>query len=346
VRTYELAFVFYSDPQRAIFFERKTSLWRWCCQQVQLLTPFPMRPQAIRLLAQSVPLKKRPQKFAYVLFFLIRSSPNKNRLLSKKERSRRELSMSNNYLQPGIAQSYEQLPKQLKSLLGYPFVLQELGIAANNSAHLLDYGCGTGEFAHILCEQFAHLTITAVDESAEMINIAQDRHAHPRITYQVIEENSLHFLPDYSVDAAMALFVLINVSSQQHLLHLLREVSRVLKPSAPFVVLDAHPDSLGKRFLDYQGGEPGKRYQPGESYPVQFFPSNTPMLQVDNYYWPKEMYLSLLSTVGFSQIQITEPTLQDLREEELTTLAPRSGSLQTFTEWKTPPYLILRAVKL
>jgi ubiquinone/menaquinone biosynthesis C-methylase UbiE len=282
----------------------------------------------------------------YVAFFIPLSILMQQKSSSfSQERPQRESSMSNDYLQPDIAHTYEQLPRLLEPLLGYPFVLHELGMTANSSTHLLDYGCGIGAFAHILCEQFAHLRITAVDESAEMINVAQDKHAHPHIMYRVIEENSLHFLPDHSVDAAMALFVLINVSSQQRLLQLLAEISRVLKPAAPFVVLDTHPDGLGKRFLGGQRGEPGKRYQPGESYPVQFFHGNTPILQVDNYYWPKEVYLSLLSTVGFSSIQITEPTLQDLREEDLATLATRSGSLQTLTEWNTPPYLILRAAK-
>ncbi len=101
---------------------------------------------------------------------------------------------------------------------------------------------------------------------------------------QVIEENSLHFLPDHSVDAAMALFVLINVSKQQRLLHLLGEIFRVLKSNSPLVVLDPHPDGLGKRFLGGQRGEPGKRYQSGESDPVQFFHANTRILQVYNYY--------------------------------------------------------------
>src|SRR5579859_5461159 len=41
----------------------------------------------------------------------------------------KELSMSNHYLQPDVAHSYEHLPKQLKSLLGYPFVLRALRIA-------------------------------------------------------------------------------------------------------------------------------------------------------------------------------------------------------------------------
>ena len=87
-----------------------------------------------------------------------------------------------------------------------------------------------------------------------MIHLAQNRHAHPHITYQVIGENRLPFLPDQSLDAAIALFMLLNVSSHHHLQHLVREVARVLRPQAPFVVLDAHPDALGKRFLDYQGG--------------------------------------------------------------------------------------------
>jgi ubiquinone/menaquinone biosynthesis C-methylase UbiE len=253
--------------------------------------------------------------------------------------------MPNDYLHPDIAQAYDHLPKQLTSLLGYPFVLRALGLSPTSSAHLLDYGCGTGIFAQRLCKTFAQLTITAVDASTEMIQLARRKHAHPHMTYQLIADNRLPFLPDQSLDAAIALFVLLNVSSQAHLLHLLGEVARVLKPQAPFVVLDAHPDALGTRFLDYQGGEPEKHYHPGERYPVQFFPSGKPTLLVHNYYWPKELYLSLLASVGFAPIEIIEPTLQDLREEERAALAPVAGSLQTFTEWDTPPYLLLRALK-
>jgi ubiquinone/menaquinone biosynthesis C-methylase UbiE len=253
--------------------------------------------------------------------------------------------MSNDYVLGDIATSYEQLPRLIEPVLGYPFVLRALGFPPTRSAHLLDFGCGLGAFAHSLCTQFAHLTITAVDESAAMINVAQRTHAHPHIKYQVIEANSLYFLPDSSVDAAMALFVLVNVSSQQQLFDLSKEVYRVLKPDAPFVILDPHPDGLGKRFLGGQRGEPDKRYHPGERLPVQFFRGNTPLLQVFNYFWPKDMYLSLLATNGFSSIHMTEPTLQDQSPETLAPLAPHVGSLQALREWDTPPYLLLRALK-
>ncbi len=52
--------------------------------------------------------------------------------------------MSNDYLQPDIASVYEQLPRLIEPLLGYPFVFRALGLATNSSAHLLDYRCGTG----------------------------------------------------------------------------------------------------------------------------------------------------------------------------------------------------------
>jgi SAM-dependent methyltransferase len=135
------------------------------------------------------------------------------------------------------------------------------------------------------------------------------------------------------------------VPSQQHLNHILQEIYRVLKPNAPFVVLDAHPDSLGKRFLDYQGGVPGKDYQPGEAYPVQLFFAGKPLLLVSNYYWPKEMYSTLFAGAGFSQIESREPTLKELSEEELATLEVHFASRETFMEWKVPPYLIVQRVR-
>ncbi len=135
----------------------------------------------------------------------------------------------------------------------------------------------------------------------------------------------------------MTLFVLINVPSQERILHLLQEIYRVLKPNAPFVILDTHPDSLGIRFLEHQRGEPNTRYQPGEAHPVHLFTGSTPALLVYNYYWPKETYRTLLATAGFSQLEVAEPTLKDLREEELATLETSSGSCQTLMEWDTPP---------
>lgn len=253
--------------------------------------------------------------------------------------------MSNDYLQANVAQSYEHFPKNLEALLCYPLVIRALQLFSHRACHLLDYGCGTGEFARSLCERFTSLMITAVDESEEMIKIAQNIHSHEHIAYRRIEGNALHFLPDNCLDAAMALFVLINVSSQEHITRVLQEVFRVLKPNAPFVVLDAHPDGLGKRFLDYQGGIPGKSYQPGEAYPVQLFSSGKPLLLVSNYYWPKEMYFTLFASAGFSQIESSEPKLKELNEEELAPFEARFGSCQTLTEWEVPPYLIVRGIK-
>ncbi|GHO96504.1 methyltransferase UbiE [Reticulibacter mediterranei] len=253
--------------------------------------------------------------------------------------------MSNDYLQADVAQSYKHLPKNIDALLCYPLLLRALQITPEQPYHLLDYGCGPGEVARRFCGDFAHLRITAVDEAAEMIRIARATHSHEHITYRTIQKNTLPFLPDHSLDAAMALFVLINVSSQQHLRHILQEVFRVLKPNAPFVVLDAHPDGLGKRFLDYQAGTPGKGYQPGEAYPVQLFSSGEPLMQVTNYYWPKEIYFTLFAQAGFSQIKSQEPTLKELSEEERVPFEAHFGSCHTFTEWEVPPYLIVRGVK-
>ena len=54
--------------------------------------------------------------------------------------------MSNNYLHSDVAHSYEQVPKHVVSLLGYPLIIQSLQIASDQPRHLLDYGCGTGSF--------------------------------------------------------------------------------------------------------------------------------------------------------------------------------------------------------
>lgn len=47
---------------------------------------------------------------------------------------------------------------------------------------ILEYGCGIGVFCHLLTEVFPNANITGVDFH-EMINVAQKRNSHPRITY-------------------------------------------------------------------------------------------------------------------------------------------------------------------
>jgi ubiquinone/menaquinone biosynthesis C-methylase UbiE len=178
-----------------------------------------------------------------------------------------------------------------------------------------------------------------------MIELAQAEHSHRRIRYQLIQNDVLSFLADYSCDGAFACFVFINVSTQARFLRILQEVYRVLKPHAPFVILDAHPDHLGKMFLDYQTGEVDTPYKPGESYIARLHIPDAPDLLVQNYYWPKEMYHKLFSTAGFSQVEIMEPTLKNLSQQELLAFEDISRLSQDLADWDSPPYMILRAVK-
>lgn len=253
--------------------------------------------------------------------------------------------MSNNYLDAAIAQAYGQISKCGEVLLGYPSVIQALGLSPDVSKRLLDYGCGNGKITHAFCQAFARIEIVAVDESAAMIELAQAEHSHQRIKYQLIQDDVLPFLADHSCDGAFACFVFINVSTQERFLRILQEVHRVLKPQAPFVILDAHPDHLGKSFLDYQAGEVDTPYQPGESYRARLHIPEAPDLLVQNYYWPKDIYQKLFSTAGFSQVEIREPTLKHLSQKELLVFEDSSGLSQDLADWDAPPYMILRAVK-
>nr|WGD82636.1 class I SAM-dependent methyltransferase [Bacillus subtilis]WGE04103.1 class I SAM-dependent methyltransferase [Bacillus subtilis] len=69
----------------------------------------------------------------------------------------------------------------------------------------------------------------AVDESSKMLDIAKTKRKHPHVDYHLIEHDNLSFLPDHSVDAAMACYVFINTDSDQRIKRIMDEIFRVLK---------------------------------------------------------------------------------------------------------------------
>ena len=93
-----------------------------------------------------------------------------------------------------------------------------LALCPQHASCILEIGCGTGNYTHLLCEAFPHARITATDVSADMIHLASaklgndrvrffiaDAHSYPASTYDLITANAvLHWLPD--LDDSLARF--------------------------------------------------------------------------------------------------------------------------------------------
>ena len=112
-------------------------------------------------------------------------------------------------------------------------VVEYLDLGAND--RLLDVGCGTGWAVEHATQRCGVGFGVGVDLSGGMIEKARERRGeHANIDFQIADAENLPF-DDDSFDGAMCTFSFHHYSSP---LTALGEVLRVLRPGAPFFVLD------------------------------------------------------------------------------------------------------------
>ncbi|MDE0582887.1 class I SAM-dependent methyltransferase [Planococcus sp. A6] len=189
------------------------------------------------------------------------------------------------------------------------------------------------------------LNIIAVDESKKMIDIALEKRTHPNVNYQLIQDDSLSFLNDNSMDGAMACYVFINTDNKDRIQRIMKEIYRVLKPRSSFVILDTNPDSTGIDFSTFRNGLPGREYTDGECRQEYLHIDNQEDLVLNDFHWPKSMYQELLKKVGFQEIEQIEPTLRDIPEKELKMIEQKHNFSHWRSEWDFPPFVIYRSIK-
>ncbi|MGH3873661.1 MAG: class I SAM-dependent methyltransferase [Pseudonocardiaceae bacterium] len=237
---------------------------------------------------------------------------------------------------------YAEVDDRAGWALGYPFALRALGVGGPDAPEtVLDYGCGPGKVAERVARRHG-VRVVAVDPSAEMLAIARQRHAHPRVSYLRVPENQPTSLPDESVDAAMTCFVLVVVPSRAQLGDIVAEVWRVLRPGGRFVILDPHPDHVGVQFSSFRSGEPGVTYQDGDPRRARLLLTTGEWLELQDYFWSARTYEEILSDVGFIELRPEAPLLA-----EASGLADPTD-LEAWDyqmERRRPPFLLLHGRK-
>lgn len=102
--------------------------------------------------------------------------------------------------------------------------------------NILDLGCGTGRLLHRLANQFPTLQGTGLDLSAQMLHQAQQGNQHgERVIYKQGNAEALPFA-DSEFDAVFNTMSFLHYPNPQQVCS---EVSRVLRPSGRFYLVDA-----------------------------------------------------------------------------------------------------------
>jgi len=236
-------------------------------------------------------------------------------------------------------EAYRDLPEEL---LGYRWLLRTLKPYQGKDQRILDYGCGPGKVAMRLAQLGNH-RILAVDNSSTMLEIARRHRAHRAIEYRLIE-NGMPFLDHNSISAAFACFVFINIESDKQIASIMREIYRVLRIGAPFLIVDTNPRSTGIEFSTFRNGE-GRKYEYGEEkVEILYLPSGEDLVLHD-YYWPTEMYRRLLREAGFRRIEQWEPTLHEIPGSELHAFTAQYGPIHWKGERNHAPFVLFHAQK-
>jgi ubiquinone/menaquinone biosynthesis C-methylase UbiE len=105
-----------------------------------------------------------------------------------------------------------------------------------NGKHLLDAGCGEGYLSRYYASKGA--TVTGVDFSEKMIEIAMKKSEDTEITFQVGDLCDLKDLQDSVFDVVLCNLVLLNVSC---LRESMKEFNRILKQGGMLVFSIVHP---------------------------------------------------------------------------------------------------------
>jgi len=141
--------------------------------------------------------------------------------------------------------------EETTDLIGYLTVFDEIGLGTGQVRTLLDYGCGPGTVTARAAE-VGDAEIFAVDGEERLLDVARREHAHPRVTYHLLGDAGLAFLPDDSVDAAMSCSVFVSGADPAEVRADVAEIHRVLRPGARYAVLDTNPDADGVRLATFQ----------------------------------------------------------------------------------------------
>lgn len=252
--------------------------------------------------------------------------------------------MVTNWDDKNVSENFNEYSDVLENLLGYSFVFNYLDLDNKNIKKVLDYGCGPGKVSERIAKQYDKLVV-AVDESEEMIEIANETRSNQKIIYKRIYDDNLSFIESSTIDAAILSFVILNHGNKTKICNMLNEIYRVLKPNACLVILDTEPTSVGINFSTFKSGETGKTYMSGDEREAWLFIPNGDFFPLKGYHWNKEDYRSMLTTAKFKFSEEIKPVIKDIPIKTLEKHNYNIQGMELNSEWNIPPFFIMKVFK-
>lgn len=178
-------------------------------------------------------------------------------------------------------------------------------VDAKKGEVILDLACGQGFFAR----EFAKLgaRVTGADISPELIEIAK---LDKSVKYHVSPAHKLDFLQDQSIEKVLIILSLQNIENANEVI---KEVSRVLKPSGKLYLVLNHPafripktSSWGwdvKLNLQYRRLD---GYLSESKEAIQMHPGNNPREKTISFHRPLQFYFKALSKSGLFVSRLEE----------------------------------------
>jgi SAM-dependent methyltransferase len=121
----------------------------------------------------------------------------------------------------------------------------QLGGPPSADGTCIEIGCGPGRMTAELVKRFRE--VVAVDVSPEMVALARERLPSPNVRF-LVTDRRLDGVADESGDAVVCFGVVQHLPTRGHIVEMLHEVARVLKPAGEaFMQLPVLDDGLRPR---------------------------------------------------------------------------------------------------
>ena len=186
-------------------------------------------------------------------------------------------------------------------------------------ATVLELGSGPGHYARHLADE--HWTATyAVDVSPAIHRYGQQHLRDAWIRRIIPRRDGTLPLRRCQCTAALAHLVICHIKQPAHILALLTEARRALRPTAPLVLIEPGDRDHDFQLLRYGHPDATTHPEPGEPYPIDYTLADTTRLRTTAYQHPPQLLADLIRRAGF-KLDLIAP------------LAPPSGGPAPFTLW-------------